>query len=124
MLLCDALMRLILVDTCLRLKNLESSERFSIVKSKQRVYLLLLQQKRIVVGNIYFVMIQVCSESDYEMWNPPGNDQCLMGRKVTMQRRKPTANCFNDKRWARAGATYQPCQCEHVSVCMPQNQAC
>lgn len=68
-----------------------------------------------------FVMAQVCSESDYEMWNPPGNDQCLMGRKVTMQRRKPTANCFNDKRWARAGATYEPCQCEHVSpTLLPQ----
>ena len=58
--------------------------------------------------------VQVCSASDYETWNPPGNDQCLLGQKITLQRRKPTSNCFNDKRWARAGATYSPCECEHV----------
>ena len=66
--------------------------------------------------------MQVCSEShgDYEMWNPLGGLQCLLGQKITMQRRKADANCFNDKPWARAGATYEACNCEHVSLTVSQ----
>ncbi|KAL3138147.1 hypothetical protein ABBQ38_005375 [Trebouxia sp. C0009 RCD-2024] len=57
---------------------------------------------------------KVCNpQSDYETWTPPGNSQCLLGQKISMQRRKPSVSCFNDKAWARAGATYQACECEH-----------
>ena len=61
--------------------------------------------------------LQVCSDSDYETWSPPDNDRCLLGTKVTMQRRKQSAECFNDKGWARGGSTTTSCQCSHVSMC-------
>lgn len=63
---------------------------------------------------ICLCFVQVCSSSDYETWTPPGNGGCLLGQKMTLQRRKPSASCFNDKAWARAGATYEACECEHV----------
>ena len=58
--------------------------------------------------------VQVCSESDYETWSPSGSTECLLGQKMTLQRRNPSASCFNDKAWTRAAATYEACECEHV----------
>lgn len=55
----------------------------------------------------------VCSDKDYETWSPPGNDRCLLGSKVTMQRRKQSSECFNDKGWQRERTAGVPCQCGH-----------
>ena len=60
--------------------------------------------------------LQVCSDNDYEVWSPPNNDSCLLGSKVTLQRRKQFADCFNDKRWTRDEAIVTSCPCENVGV--------
>lgn len=61
-------------------------------------------------------LLQVCSDSDYEIWSPPNNDSCLLGRKYNLQRRKQFADCFNDKRWTRDEATVTNCECQRVST--------
>ena len=68
--------------------------------------------------------MQVCSDNDYETWTPPGNDRCLLGSKVTMQRRKQSSECFNDKGWQRERTAGVPCQCEHVSTSAPVPHLC
>ena len=63
--------------------------------------------------------MQVCSDNDYETWSPPGNDRCLLGSKVTMQRRKQSSECFNDKGWQRESTAGVSCQCGHVCTSAP-----
>eukprot|EP01113_Clastostelium_recurvatum_P015241 TRINITY_DN1843_c0_g2_i1.p1 TRINITY_DN1843_c0_g2~~TRINITY_DN1843_c0_g2_i1.p1 ORF type:complete len:773 (-),score=173.82 TRINITY_DN1843_c0_g2_i1:166-2484(-) len=43
---------------------------------------------------------RVCGNDDYEEWTPSDgrtNKECLLGRRVTYSRRKPQADCFNDR---------------------------
>jgi len=35
------------------------------------------------------------ADADYEVWNPPYSNKCLMGRKVSYIRKKPEAMCYN-----------------------------
>lgn len=42
--------------------------------------------------------------SDYQTWTPKDGrtgDDCILGRKVTFTRRKPTSECFNGRNFAR-----------------------
>lgn len=69
---------------------------------------------------------QDCGEEDYETWSPPKPDMCLLGRNVTMERRRRSSDCFNGKEYERAATTFAPCPCDTVctatalfSTCMP-----
>lgn len=56
---------------------------------------------------------------DYETWSPPKPDMCLLGRNVTMERRRRSSDCFNGKEYERAATTSTPCPCDTVSAFFP-----
>jgi hypothetical protein len=60
--------------------------------------------------------MQDCGAEDYEMWSPPKPDVCLMGRNVTMERRRRSSDCFNGKEYERAETTFTPCLCGTVRL--------
>ena len=49
-----------------------------------------------------------CSAADYEEWHL---DRCMLGAKVTMTRRRPSAICYNGKEWEHSPPTVEPCAC-------------
>ncbi|BDA42979.1 Vacuolar protein sorting/targeting protein 10 [Coccomyxa sp. Obi] len=57
-----------------------------------------------------------CGEDDYETWSPPKPDMCLLGRNVTMERRRRSSDCFNGKEYERAATTFAPCPCDTADV--------
>ena len=57
---------------------------------------------------------QDCGGEDYERWSPPTPDECLMGRNITMERRRRSSDCFNGKEYERAETSSSPCHCTEV----------
>merc|ERR1712046_71069 len=41
-----------------------------------------------------------CKESDYEHWSPTEH-HCLLGKNLTLERRKQTSRCFNGHEYER-----------------------
>ncbi|CAL5221253.1 g3408 [Coccomyxa viridis] len=76
------------------------------------------------VGKIYVVDLKPvlgsdwrdCGAEDYEKWSPPQPDKCLMGRNITMERRRRSSDCFNGKEYERAETSSSTCQCTQVDV--------
>ena len=60
-------------------------------------------------------LTQECGPNDYEKWSPPTPELCLMGRNITLERRKPDAACFNGKRYERPEGVNETCPCYRVS---------
>ena len=59
---------------------------------------------------------QKCQKpQDYDTWSPPLPQQCLLGRNITMQRRKPDAMCFNGYDFT-ADDTISPCNCTEADI--------
>lgn len=60
--------------------------------------------------------LQDCDAGDYERWTPlsPQGD-CLAGQRLSLERRKRDATCFNGKDHERSEATHTLCPCEAVS---------
>ena len=59
--------------------------------------------------------MQDCGEGDYERWTPLSPTQdCLLGQKWSMERRKRDARCFNgrDREWDEVHKSF--CECESV----------
>ena len=52
---------------------------------------------------------------DYDTWSPPSSEQCLLGRNITMQRRKPDATCFNGYDFT-ADDKITPCNCTEADI--------
>jgi len=62
------------------------------------------------------VVSQKCQKpGDYDTWSPPLPQQCLLGRNITMQRRKPDAMCFNGYDFT-ADDTISPCNCTEADI--------
>ena len=57
---------------------------------------------------------QDCGPADYEKWSPPAPGVCLMGRNVTMERRRRASDCFNGKEYERAETSFTICPCDTV----------
>ena len=57
---------------------------------------------------------QDCGGEDYERWSPPTPNDCLMGRNITMERRRRSSDCFNGKEYERAETSSSPCHCTKV----------
>ena len=57
-----------------------------------------------------------CQASDYETWQPeaPGSHGCLMGQKFKIQRKKPSAECFDDSAFVRQHQVVGTCDCSRV----------
>ena len=60
------------------------------------------------------VCAQDCGAEDYERWSPPQPNKCLMGRNITMERRRRSSDCFNGKEYERAETSSSTCQCTEV----------
>ena len=62
---------------------------------------------------------QDCGPEDYEKWSPPAPGVCLMGRNVTMERRRRSSDCFNGKEYERAETSFTLCPCDTVGSPLP-----
>lgn len=53
-----------------------------------------------------------CTDDDYKDWSPADSPviDCLMGRKITVERRRANAFCFNGRDYERE-RTVQNCSC-------------
>ena len=58
---------------------------------------------------------QVCQDDQYETWSVPTAERCLLGRNITMTRRKADSACFNGKGHVRPEGIHTYCDCEPVS---------
>ena len=63
-------------------------------------------------------VVQACNSNDYEPWRPlkPQDGSpapCLLGRELSMQRRKRDSACFNGQDWLTEGHM-QTCPCGQV----------
>ena len=66
---------------------------------------------------------QLCGDADYEKWSVPTPERCLLGRNITMTRRKADAACFNGKGWERPEGLDNLCDCTTVGSCnVPSSQ--
>ncbi len=65
------------------------------------------------------VCAQDCGAEDYERWSPPQPNKCLMGRNITMERRRRSSDCFNGKEYERAETSSSTCQCTEVLLPRP-----
>ena len=63
--------------------------------------------------------VQDCGPEDYERWSPPAPGVCLMGRNVTMERRRRSSDCFNGKEYERAETSFTLCPCDTVGGPLP-----
>ena len=60
--------------------------------------------------------LQKCQKpQDYDTWSPPLPQQCLLGRNITMQRRKPEAMCFNGYDFT-ADDKISACNCTEADI--------
>ena len=63
------------------------------------------------------ILMQVCkNETDYERWSVPNEERCLLGRNITITRRKRNSTCFNGKGWQRPEGIDEHCDCDWVSA--------
>ena len=69
-------------------------------------------------------VLQDCGAEDYEKWSPPQPDKCLMGRNISMERRRRSSDCFNGKEYERAETSSTTCQCTEVQRLRPQAVHC
>jgi hypothetical protein len=68
------------------------------------------------LGQTIVVLSQKCQKpQDYDTWSPPSPGQCLLGRNITMQRRKPDATCFNGYDFT-ADDKIAPCNCTEADI--------
>lgn len=59
---------------------------------------------------------QSCGVDAYEEWSMPSPDRCLMGRNVTVTRRKQDASCFNGHGWERPQGWDTACNCTLIDT--------
>lgn len=62
------------------------------------------------ISDVMGADLRECKTGDYEVWSPPDGKQCLLGRKYTMKRQKPDADCFNSYDFT-AETKSEPCPC-------------
>lgn len=59
--------------------------------------------------------MQDCDKADYETWTPLSpTGGCLLGRRLSLQRRKQDAQCFNGIDHENAEVHEEICACEMV----------
>lgn len=54
-----------------------------------------------------------CKEGDYEFWTPT-NDHCLLGKNITMERRKRLSRCYNGQDYERNVGALEHCHCDYM----------
>ena len=59
--------------------------------------------------------MQICGDDAYETYSVPTPERCLLGRNITMTRRKADSACFNGKGWQRPQGWNVSCDCDWVS---------